>query len=100
MEEWTLAWLANPKTSLYSVIIAWSWQQTGLSMVIFLSGLTTIHVDLLEAAEIDGANKFRKILYVVIPLLKPSTVVVVALSVINSLKGFDIVYIIGVFSEC
>jgi ABC-type sugar transport system permease subunit len=93
LEDWTLAWLANPQTSLYAVIIAWSWQQTGLSMVIYLSGLTTIPEDLLEAAEIDGAGKLRKIWNIIIPLLKSSTVVVVALSVINSLKGFDIVYI-------
>ena len=92
-EDYTLAWLANPKTSLFAVIIAWSWQQTGLAMVIFLSGLTTIPNNLLEAAEIDGAAKYQKIFKIVIPLLKPSTIVVVALSVINSLKGFDIVYI-------
>ncbi len=93
LDDWTLAWLANPKTSLFAVIIAWSWQQTGLSMVIYLSGLTTIPEDMLEAAEIDGAGKLKKIWYIIIPLLKSSTVVVVALSVINSLKGFDIVYI-------
>jgi len=93
LDEYALAWLANPNTSLFAVIIAWSWQQTGLAMVIFLSGLTTIPNNLLEAAEIDGAAKYQKIFKIVIPLLKPSTIVVVALSVINSLKGFDIVYI-------
>jgi multiple sugar transport system permease protein/raffinose/stachyose/melibiose transport system permease protein len=89
----TFAWLAKPDTALYAVIIAWSWQQTGLAMVIFLAGLTAIPGDLLEVCEIEGANMWQRIRLVILPLLRPATVVVVALSVINSLKGFDILYI-------
>ena len=92
-EPATFAWLAKPQTALYSVIAAWSWQQTGLSMVIFLAGLTTVPADLTEAASMEGANRWQKTWYVVLPMLRPATVVVVALSVINSLKGFDILYI-------
>jgi multiple sugar transport system permease protein/raffinose/stachyose/melibiose transport system permease protein len=87
------AWLAKPETALWSVIVAWSWQQTGLAMVIFLAGLTAIPEDLLEVCEIEGATRWQRIRDVVLPLLTPSTVVVVALSLINSLKGFDILYI-------
>jgi len=87
------AWLADPGTALYAIIAAWSWQQTGLSMVIYLAGLTSVPQDLLEAAALDGAAYWRRLWYVVLPMLKPATIVVVALSVINSLKGFDIVYI-------
>lgn len=91
-ENFNYAWLAKPDSALWSVILAWSWQQTGLSMVIFLAGLTTIPEDLLEVCEIEGAKAFQRIRLVVIPLLTPATVVVVALNVINSLKGFDILY--------
>ncbi len=91
--DFNYAWLARPNTALYAVIIAWSWQQTGLSMVIYLAGLTSIPSDLLEVCEIEGATAWQRIRRVVIPLLAPSTVVVVALSMINSLKGFDILYI-------
>ena len=87
------AWLAKPDTALGSVIVAWSWQQTGLAMVIFLAGLTSIPDDLLEVCEIEGASVWQRTRIVVIPLLTPATVVVIALSVINSLKGFDILYI-------
>lgn len=87
------AWLAKPDTALYSVIIAWSWQQTGLSMVIYLAGLTAISRELLEASELEGASARQRIWHIVIPLLTPATVVAVALSVINSLKGFDILFI-------
>ena len=92
-EKMRYAWLAKPDTALLSVIVAWSWQQTGLSMVIYLAGLTAISEDLLEVCEIEGASPWQRTLFVVLPLLTPSTVVVVALSVINSLKGFDILYI-------
>lgn len=92
-QDTNFAWLAKPGTALYSVIIAWSWQQTGLSMVIFLAGLTAVPSDLLEVSDIEGANTFQRIWHVVLPLLRPATVVVIALSVINSLKGFDILYI-------
>jgi multiple sugar transport system permease protein/raffinose/stachyose/melibiose transport system permease protein len=91
--RYNYAWLAKPDTALGSVIVAWAWQQTGLSMVIYLAGLTSIPGDLLEVCEIEGASTWQRIRLVIIPLLTPATVVVVALSVINSLKGFDILYI-------
>ena len=50
------AWLAKPDSALGSVIVAWSWQQTGLSMVIYLAGLTAIPSDLLEVCEIEGVD--------------------------------------------
>jgi multiple sugar transport system permease protein/raffinose/stachyose/melibiose transport system permease protein len=92
LDNLTQAWLANPNTALASVILAWSWQQVGLAMVIFLAGLTSIPSELTEAAEIDGATYFQSLRHVVIPLLSPATVVVIALSIINSLKSFDVVY--------
>lgn len=91
--KFNYAWLAKPDSALYSVIVAWSWQQTGLSMVIYLAGLTSIPGDLLEVCELEGASTWQRIQRVILPLLTPATVVVIALSVINSLKGFDILYI-------
>ncbi|MCP4382297.1 MAG: sugar ABC transporter permease [Hyphomicrobiales bacterium] len=93
MRRFNFAWLAEPSTALGSVILAWSWQQTGLAMVIFLAGLTAIPRELLEAADIDGVNRWKQTRHIVLPMLRPATVVVIALSVINSLKGFDILYI-------
>ncbi|MBN1967380.1 MAG: sugar ABC transporter permease [Anaerolineae bacterium] len=87
------AWLANPDTALAAVIVAWVWQQVGLGMVIFLAGLTSVPTELTDAAQIDGASYWQTLRHVVVPLLRPSTVVVIALAVINSLKSFDIVYI-------
>ncbi len=91
--EWATAWLAKPQYALLGVIIAWAWQQIALSMVIFLAGLTAIPQELIEAAEIDGANYRQRVRHVIIPLLAPASVVVIALAVINSLKSFDVLYV-------
>jgi multiple sugar transport system permease protein/raffinose/stachyose/melibiose transport system permease protein len=93
LDDATRAWLADPQTALASVIVAWAWQQTGLAMVIFLAGLTAVPTELTEAAEIDGASYWQSLRHVVVPLLLPATVVVMALAIINSLKSFDIVYV-------
>ncbi len=89
----TDAWLGDPNTALIAVIIAWCWQQIGLAMVIFLSGLTSIPSELTDAAQIDGGSYWQTLRYVVVPLLAPASVVVIALAIINSLKSFDVLYI-------
>ncbi len=91
--EATTAWLANPDTALLALIVAWSWQQTGLNMVIFLAGLTAVPLPLVEAAEVDGANRWQSFRHVVLPMLRPATVVVLALTAINALKSFDIIFV-------
>ena len=93
VHRFNFAWLAEPSTALGAVIVAWSWQQTGLAMVIFLAGLTSIPHDLIEAAEIDGVSRWKQTVHIVLPMLRPATVVVVALSMISALKSFDILYV-------
>lgn len=93
LEALQAPWLARPDSALPAVMTAWTWQQTALAMVIFLAGLTAVPPELIEAAEIDGANYWQRVTRVIVPLLAPSTVVVIALAVINSLKSFDIVYV-------
>ncbi len=87
------AWLANPNTALYAVFVAWAWQQTGLNMVIFLAGLTSVPTPLVEAAKVDGANYWQTLRQVVIPMLRPATVVVFALTAINALKSFEVIWV-------
>lgn len=88
------AWLAKKQTALAGVILAWSWQQTALSLVLYLAALTTIPAHLIEAAAIDGASSRATFRHIVLPLLRPATTVVVALGVIGVLKGFDVVFML------
>lgn len=102
LDQYARAWLAKADSALPAVIAAWSWQQIGLAMVLFLAGLTSVPTELTEAAQIDGANRRQSLRHVVIPMLRPASIVVIALAVINSLKSFDVVYVMtkgGPFHE-
>ena len=86
-------WLANSSTALIAVIVAWAWQQISLSMIIFLAGLTSVSAELIEASQMDGAKWKSQIRHVVIPSIGPAISVVISLALINSLKTFDIIYV-------
>ncbi len=93
LDHLATAWLANANTALIAVFVAWAWQQTGLNMVIFLAGLTSVPTPLVEAARVDGANYWQTLKSVIIPMLRPATVVVLALTAINALKSFEIIWV-------
>jgi raffinose/stachyose/melibiose transport system permease protein len=85
-------WLADPNIALYPVIIAATWNAVGLPMLLFLAGLQTVPVELLEAAKVEGAGPFRRFIHVTFPLLRETTLIVLAITAINALKAYDIVY--------
>jgi raffinose/stachyose/melibiose transport system permease protein len=85
-------WLADPGTALYPVIVAATWNGVGLPMLLYLAGLQTIPVELHEAAKVEGAGPIRRFLYVTFPLLRETTLIVLAITAINALKAYDIVY--------
>jgi ABC-type sugar transport system permease subunit len=88
-------WLGNPHLNLWAAIIAASWRQVGYVMILYLAGLKTVDNSLREAASIDGANEWQTFWRVVWPTLRPINVVVLVISVIESLRAFDIVYVIN-----
>ncbi|MCF3934847.1 sugar ABC transporter permease [Acuticoccus sp. M5D2P5] len=91
--EWLIRdWLGDRTIALYSVFVAYTWQSVGFSMVLFLAGLQSVDRSLVEAAHIDGANRWRVFRHVTLPALKPVLTIVLVLSIINSLKAFDIIY--------
>lgn len=89
--SWTHQWLGDPNIALYSVFVAAIWQGIGFNMVLFLAGLQQVPAELEEAAQIDGANTWQRFWAVTMPALRPTTVVVVILTIINSLKVFDLI---------
>ena len=74
------------------MFVAYVWQTVGFSLVLFLAGLQSVSQTLVEAARVDGASRFQIFRYVTLPALRPSITIVLILSLINSLKAFDIVY--------
>ena len=85
-------WLADPGTAIYPVIVAATWNGVGLPMLLYLAGLQTIPEELHEAAKVEGAGPIRRFLYVTFPLLRETTLIVLAITAINALKAYDIVY--------
>ncbi|MBX5241250.1 carbohydrate ABC transporter permease [Rhizobium sp. NLR22b] len=89
----TRGWLSDPALVLFSVNVASSWQGFGLYMLLFIAGLQNIDHSLYDAAEVDGANAFQKLIYVTLPGLREVTTFVVSLAMINGLKGFATVFV-------
>jgi raffinose/stachyose/melibiose transport system permease protein len=85
-------WLGDGKIALYFVFIGYVWQVTGFSMVLFLAGLQNVSPTLVDAARVDGAGRRQIFAHVTLPALRSTITIVVILSLINSLKAFDIVY--------
>lgn len=91
LEQYTQSWLGDPRFALASIFVANIWQAVGFSMVLFLAGLQGVPNELIDASKMDGANAWQRFLAVTLPALRPTTVVVVILTIINSLKVFDLV---------
>jgi multiple sugar transport system permease protein len=85
-------WLGSSDTVLFAMALIGIWQAVGFNMVLFLAGLTAINRELYAAAEIDGARsawgRFRLVTW---PMLGPTTLFVVTITIVNALKVFDTV---------
>jgi raffinose/stachyose/melibiose transport system permease protein len=87
-------WLASPRLALLTVIIVSWWQWGGVPMVIYGAGLKAIPAQLLDAAEVDGAVGFRRLRYVVLPLLRPAIVVTTILTFVTCFQSFAVTYVL------
>ncbi len=87
------AWLYTVPLNTVSMMIAFSWQQLGYSLVIFLAGLTSLPSEPFEAAMMDGCNRRQTFFHIILPMLRPVTTVVVGIAIVNSFKVFDIIYL-------
>jgi len=88
-----IAWLVSPHTALLSTIITNIWVGIPFSMVLFYSGLQDIPPELYEAAAIDGCNAWKKFWFITVPSMRAVIAVVLMLSLIYTLKVFDIIMI-------
>ncbi len=84
----TYKWLKMGWSGMLALLIVACWRWTGVNMLYFLSGLKSIDSSLYEAADIDGASGWQKFRFVTLPLLKPTTVYVLTISVYAGLSMF------------
>jgi multiple sugar transport system permease protein len=86
-------WTGTKGLNLFAILVAASWRHVGYIMVLYLAGLKSVDNTLREAAAIDGANGRQTFFRVVFPVLAPINVVVLVVTIIESLRAFDIVYV-------
>jgi raffinose/stachyose/melibiose transport system permease protein len=87
-------WLTTSSTALNSAMSVDIWKQTGFNMVIYLAGLQLIDANYYEAASLDGAGYFQKLVYITIPRMIPSIIINLLLDMSQGLKTFDIIYVL------
>lgn len=90
VRPWLLEW---PQNTL-SMIVASTWQATGLNVVLFAIGLSAIPRETVEAAELDGATGWRMFRHITLPQLRSVSVVVIGMAIVNSLKAFDMIWVL------
>jgi multiple sugar transport system permease protein len=90
----TRTWYAFADTALLSIILGSIWIWTGFGMIVYSAGLQGIPVELYEAAEIDGASRWKTFWRITVPMLRSTSIVVVTMTVLWELKIFDIVYVV------
>jgi raffinose/stachyose/melibiose transport system permease protein len=83
------AWLGEPSTALWTILVVMVWQFSGLAMVLYLAGLQQIPDEIEEAALVDGASGWLRVRRIVLPLLAPAVTVSVTLTFVIGMRVFD-----------
>jgi alpha-glucoside transport system permease protein len=90
-----IPWLSKMPWNNFLLMVIMIWMQTGFAMVVLSSAIKSIPEDIIEAARIDGATELQIFRYVTIPSIMSTIVVVTTYMVINAMKVFDIVFVVG-----
>jgi multiple sugar transport system permease protein len=88
-------WFGDPDINLWAVLVAAGWRHTGYIMLLYLAGLKSVDPALREAAAVDGAGEVRTFLRVIWPVMRPVNIIIVVITVIESLRAFDIAWVIN-----
>ena len=88
-------WLGGPATAMLCVFVTICWRYIGFHMVLYMAGIAAIPEELYEAARIDGASEWQVCRHITLPMLRPVIGISATLSVIGSLKYFDLVYMMA-----
>ena len=91
----TIDWYGDPKYNLGAALLASSWRQTGYVMLLYLAGLKGVDPTLREAARVDGASEKTIFFRVIFPVMRPINIIVLVVTVIESLRAFDLVWVIN-----
>jgi raffinose/stachyose/melibiose transport system permease protein len=93
LPSFALNWLGSETSALYAIAFTQVWFHTGQMMVVYIAGLQQIPKELYEAAEVDGASRWKQFTKVTWPMAMPTTVVVMAYTTIQSFRAFDLIMV-------
>jgi multiple sugar transport system permease protein len=88
-------WYGDPKYNLWAVLVATGWQHAGYIMLLYLAGLKSVDPSLREAAAIDGSGEVSTFFRIILPVMRPINLIVIVVTVINSLRAFDLVWVVN-----
>lgn len=86
-----VAWSTNPVAAFITTIVAEVWMDTGFYMMLFIGAIQQVDTELHEAASMDGINRFQDFKYITLPLIKPTSYMVILLAMMGSLRSFAVV---------
>ena len=84
------SWLSDPDKAFWTLVIVTVWQLSGYMMIIYIAGFTGLSTDVLEAASIDGATGVAKMRHIILPLMVPSFVICIFLTLSRAFMVYDI----------
>ena len=85
-------WLTNPTAAMGVVIFVTTWSMAGYYMMMFIAGIKAVSETYYEAADIDGAGFWQQFRYITLPLLKPTSLLVLVLSTVTVIKAYPLIY--------
>lgn len=87
-----ILWLSNQNTAMWGVIIANSWVGIPFNMLLLSTGLSNVPESIIESAKIDGAVAWQRLIFIIIPMIKPAILSVLVLGFVYTFKVFDLVF--------
>jgi raffinose/stachyose/melibiose transport system permease protein len=94
LENFTTAWLENASTVLPSIIFVGIWRLLGMPMMLCFVALLEVPTSLLEAGKIDGATYRQQVMYILLPLIRPTIALSMLFVLLNAFKTYDLVYVL------
>ena len=89
-----IAWLYDPNTAMWAIILLRIWKNVGYNLIIFLAGLQAVPVSLYESAHLDGASPLKTLFQITLPMITPTLFFVLMITLINAFQAFDSIYLL------
>lgn len=91
--DWQQTWIGDPDIALWALIFAHAWKWAGFNMVVCLAAIHALPSEVLEAAELDNCGWFKKLVFIIVPMIRPTLLNLLILAFIGKMRVFDLVWI-------